>query len=149
MNVDDILVPVDFSQCSLRALDFAMSLVEKSGDITLLHVIDADFVSRVSDEGFADRESATNQLRQRAEEKLQDLVTKGADSGLRMTSMVVIGKPFAEILRIATDLHFKIIVMGIRGQRERNIEELLFGSTAEKVLRATRIPAICVPDVQE
>jgi nucleotide-binding universal stress UspA family protein len=149
MNVDDILVPVDFSQCSLRALDFAMSLVEKSGDITLLHVIDADFVSRVSDEGFTDRESATNQLRQRAEEKLQDLVTRGADSGLRMTSMVVIGKPFAEILRIAADLHFKIIVMGIRGQRERNIEELLFGSTAEKVLRATRIPAICVPDVQE
>jgi nucleotide-binding universal stress UspA family protein len=149
MNIDDILVPVDFSQCSLGALDFAMSLVEKVGDITLLHVIDADFVSRVSDEGFTDCESATNQLRGKAEERLQDFVTKGSDSGLRMSSMVVIGKPFAEILRIAVDLHFKMIVMGIRGQRERNIEELLFGSTAEKVLRATRIPVICVPDVQQ
>jgi universal stress protein A len=149
MNIDDILVPVDFSPCSLRALDFAVSLVEKSGEISLLHVIDADFVSRMSDEGFTDRESATNQLRQTSEERLQDLVKKGADSGLRMTSMVVIGKPFAEILRVAADLHFKIIVLGIRGQRERNIEELLFGSTAEKVLRATRIPVICVPDVQE
>lgn len=149
MNIDDILVPVDFSRCSLRALDFAVSLVEKSGEVSLLHVIDADFVSRVSDEGFTDRESATNQLRQRGEERLQDLVKKGADSGLRMTSMVVIGKPFAEILRVAADLDFKIIVIGIRGQRERNIEELLFGSTAEKVLRATRIPVICVPDVQE
>lgn len=149
MKIDDILVPVDFSRCSLRALDFAVSLVEKSGEVSLLHVIDADFVSRVSDEGFTDRESATNQLRQNAEERLQDLVKKGADSGLRMTSMVVIGKPFAEILRVAADLDFKIIVLGIRGQRERNIEELLFGSTAEKVLRATRIPAICVPDVQE
>jgi universal stress protein A len=149
MKIDDILVPVDFSRCSLRALDFAVSLVEKSGEVSLLHVIDADFVSRVSDEGFTDRESATNQLRQNAEERLQDLVKKGADSGLRMTSMVVIGKPFAEILRVAADLDFKIIVIGIRGRRERNIEELLFGSTAEKVLRATRIPAICVPDVQE
>ena len=149
MKIDDILVPVDFSRCSLRALDFAVSLVEKSGEVSLLHVIDADFVSRVSDEGFTDRESATNQLRQNAEERLQDLVKRSADSGLRMTSMVVIGKPFAEILRVAADLDFKIIVIGIRGQRERNIEELLFGSTAEKVLRATRIPAICVPDVQE
>lgn len=149
MNIDDILVPLDFSPCSLRALDFAMSLVQKSGDISLLHVIDADFVSRVSDAGFSDRESATNQLREKAEDRLQDIVTKGADSGLRMTSMVVIGNPFAEILRIATDLQFKIIVLGIRGQRERNIEELLFGSTAEKVLRATRLPVICVPDVQE
>ena len=149
MNIDDILVPVDFSPCSLRALDFATSLVQKSGEISLLHVIDADFVSRVNDAGFSDRESATNQLREKAEDRLQDIVTKGADSGLRMTSMVVIGKPFAEILRIAADLHFKIIVLGIRGQRERNIEELLFGSTAEKVLRATRIPVICVPDFQE
>jgi universal stress protein A len=149
MKIDDILVPVDFSRCSLRALDFAVSLVEKSGEVSLLHVIDADFVSRVSDEGFTDGESATNQLRQNAEERLQDLVKKGADSGLRMTSMVVIGKPFAEILRVAADLDFKIIVIGIRGQRERNIEELLFGSTAEKVLRATRIPVICVPDAQE
>ena len=149
MKIDDILVPVDFSRCSLRALDFAVSLVEKSGEVSLLHVIDADFVSRVSDEGFTDRESATNQLRQNAEERLQDLVKKGADSGLRMTSMVVIGKPFAEILRVAADLDFKIIVIGIRGRRERNIEELLFGSTAEKVLRATRIPVICVPDAQE
>ena len=149
MNMDDILVPVDFSPCSLRALDFAKPLIEKSGDILLLHVIDADFVSRVRNEGFTDRESATNHLRQRAEERLQDLVNKGADSGLHMTSMVVIGKPFAEILQVAADLHFKIIVLGIRGQRERNIEELLFGSTAEKVLRATRIPVICVPDVQQ
>src|SRR4029453_7786765 len=149
MKIDDILVPVDFSRCSLRALGFAVSLVEKSGEVSLLHVIDADFVSRVSDEGFTDRESATNQLRQNAEERLQDLVKKGADSGLRMTSMVVIGKPFAEILRVAADLDFKIIVIGIRGRRERNIEELLFGSTAEKVLRATRIPVICVPDAQE
>jgi nucleotide-binding universal stress UspA family protein len=149
MNIDDILVPVDFSPCSLRALDFAMSLVQKSGEISLLHVIDADFVSRVSDAGFSDRESATNQLREKAEDRLQDIVAKGADSGLRMTSLVVIGNPFAEILRIAADLQFKIIVLGIRGQRERNIEELLFGSTAEKVLRGTRIPVICVPDVQK
>jgi nucleotide-binding universal stress UspA family protein len=149
MKIDDILVPVDFSRCSLCALDFASSLVEKSGDISLLHVIDADFVSRVSDEGFSDREDATKQLRQKAEERLQEIAEKGSHSGVRMTSMVVVGKPFAEILRVATDLDFKIIVIGIRGRREKNIEELLFGSTAEKVLRATRIPVICVPDVRE
>ena len=48
MNIDDILVPVDFSPCSLRALDFAMSLVQKSGEISLLHVILASLVLRVA-----------------------------------------------------------------------------------------------------
>jgi nucleotide-binding universal stress UspA family protein len=35
--------------------------------------------------------------------------------------------------------------MGIRGRHQGGIEEILFGSTAEKVLRAARIPVVCVP----
>jgi nucleotide-binding universal stress UspA family protein len=35
--------------------------------------------------------------------------------------------------------------MAIRGRHAARIEELLFGSTAEKVLRGARIPVICVP----
>jgi nucleotide-binding universal stress UspA family protein len=60
--------------------------------------------------------------------------------------MVVVGKPFAEILRVAADLDFEIIVLGIHGRRRGDIEELLFGSTADKVLRGARIPVMCVPD---
>jgi nucleotide-binding universal stress UspA family protein len=59
--------------------------------------------------------------------------------------MIVIGKPFAEILRVASDLDFAMIVLGTHGRGD--IEELLFGSTAEKVLRAARIPVVCVPAV--
>jgi nucleotide-binding universal stress UspA family protein len=49
-----------------------------------------------------------------------------------------------EILKIARDLDLPLIVMGIRGQ-SMPAEELLFGSTAEKVLRGTRVPVLCVP----
>ena len=37
-----------------------------------------------------------------------------------------------------------MIVMGVRG-RSTGAEELLFGSTAEKVLRGARVPVLCVP----
>ncbi|MFN0087799.1 MAG: universal stress protein [Blastocatellia bacterium] len=37
------------------------------------------------------------------------------------------------------------IVMGKRGRRQGDIEEILFGSTAEKVLRGTRVPVVFVP----
>jgi nucleotide-binding universal stress UspA family protein len=49
-----------------------------------------------------------------------------------------------EILKITRDLDFPMIVMGMRG-RSSPPEELLFGSTAEKVLRGARIPVLCVP----
>jgi nucleotide-binding universal stress UspA family protein len=147
MKIDDVLVPVDFSTNSMRALDFAVSLVEPAGAIYLLHVIDSDFVSRLSDAGFADPDSAITRMRDDAERRLRELVNGRGGSGLEMESMVVIGKPFAEILRVAMDLDFQMIVLGIHGRAGGSLEELLFGSTAEKVLRGARIPVVCVPEM--
>jgi nucleotide-binding universal stress UspA family protein len=148
MKIEDILVPIDFSTGSLNALDYALALIDPSGEIYLLHVIDSDFIERLSAEGFCDAETAREQLRKKAEEQLQSVVQERSADGVRIESMVVIGKPFAEILRVAADLDFSLIVMGIRGQHQGGIEEILFGSTAEKVLRAARIPVMCVPPGQ-
>jgi nucleotide-binding universal stress UspA family protein len=147
MKIEDVLIPIDFSTGSLQALDYALQLVDPSGEVYLLHVIDADFIERVRAEGFCDAETALGQMRVKAETQLQEIAQQHAASGIRIESMVVIGKPFAEILRVAADLKFGLIVMGIRGQHQGGIEEILFGSTAEKVLRAARIPVMCVPPV--
>ena len=101
MKIEDILAPIDFSPGSLRALDYALAMVDPGGEVYLLHVIDADFLARVSDEGFCGAETARAQI--------------------------------------------SLIVMGIRGRHQGGIEEILFGSTAEKVLRAARIPIVCAP----
>ena len=145
MKIEDILVPIDFSPGSLRALDYALAMVDPGGEVYLLHVVDDDFLARVDDEGFCDAETARAQMQRRAEEQLQKIAQKFSLLNVRIESMVVVGKPFAEILRIAADLHFSMIVMGIRGRHQGGIEEILFGSTAEKVLRAARIPVVCVP----
>ncbi len=145
MDITDILVPIDFSTNSLQALEFALSLVQQEGEVYLLHVIDIDFVTRLSEEGFSEEETAIAQLRRKAEEQLQQIIKEHTRPELNLNSIVVVGKPFAEILRVASELEFQMIVMGIHGRRKRNIEELLFGSTAEKVLRGTRIPVVCVP----
>jgi glycine betaine transporter len=72
-------------------------------------------------------------------------VLEGIDIGqLDVEKMIVIGVPFVEILKITRDLDLPMIVMGIQG-RSTPAEELLFGSTAEKVLRGTRVPVLCVP----
>lgn len=145
MKIEDILVPTDFSPNSLRAFEYALSLIEPGGEIYLLHVIDTDFVARLSLEGFGEAEAALERLRHKAEVQLQELVNEYKPSGIQLETMVVIGKPFAEILRVADDLDFSLIVAGTRGQRGGALEELLFGSTAEKLLRATPIPVVCVP----
>ena len=70
---------------------------------------------------------------------------EGLDTAeVELEKMIVVGLPFVEILKIARDLDLPMIVMGVRG-RSIPAEELLFGSTAERVLRGSRVPVLCVP----
>jgi nucleotide-binding universal stress UspA family protein len=145
LKIRDILVPVDFSPNSLEAVRFAVNLGDPEGEIYLLHVIDSDFVRRLSEEGFQSEDSAIELLRQRASDRMNEILKEHSQLGGRMNSMIVVGKPFAEILRVAVDLDFEMIVLGIHGRHKSDIEQLLFGSTAEKVLRGAANPVVCVP----
>jgi universal stress protein E len=145
MQFKDILVPVDFSPGSLRAIEFAFSLIEPDGEICLLHVIDSDFVAKLSEEGFLEAEAAIDKLRKKSEERLAEAAQRTPSATIQVDTMVVVGYPFAEILRVANDLYFETIVLSIRGKKQGSIEGLLFGSTAEKVLRGAQIPIFCVP----
>jgi nucleotide-binding universal stress UspA family protein len=140
----EILVPMDFSACSVNALRVAVGMAAPEGDLTLLHVIDEEFVERVVAAGMGSTEELRNHLKEMAESNFNN-VLEGLDAGkVNIETMIVVGIPFVEILKIARDLDLPLIVMGIRGQ-SMPAEELLFGSTAEKVLRGTRVPVLCVP----
>jgi len=140
----EILVPMDFSPCSVNALKVAVGMAAPEGDLTLLHVIDEEFVKEVVATGLGSTEDVRKRLKDQAEANFVTTL-EGLDTGkIDIEKMIVVGLPFVEILKIARDLDLPMIVMGIRG-RSTPPEELLFGSTAEKVLRGTRVPVLCVP----
>ena len=144
LKATDILVPVDFSATSLNAVRVALGIAAPDGDVTMLHVIDKDFVEDAVAAGMGSSEDITARMRTQAEANF-DGALEGIDAGeVEIERMVVVGYPFVEILKIARDLDLPMIVMGVRG-RSTPSEELLFGSTAEKVLRGTRVPVLCVP----
>lgn len=140
----EILVPIDFSSCSVNALRVAAAMAVPDGDLTLLHVIDEEFIDGAVAAGLGSTEDMRQRLKEQAEANFSTML-EGLDTGnVNMERMIVVGLPFVEILKIARDLDLPMIVMGIRG-RSTPAEELLFGSTAEKVLRGTRVPVLCVP----
>ncbi|HZI20771.1 MAG TPA: universal stress protein [Pyrinomonadaceae bacterium] len=140
----DVLVPVDFSPTSINAVRVAVGIAEPGGDVTLLHVIDRDFVEDAVAAGMGSSDEITERLRRQAEVNLDSALEGVETSGVDVERMIVVGSPFVEILKIARDLDLPMIVMGVRG-RSTQAEELLFGSTAEKVLRGARVPVLCVP----
>jgi len=140
----EILVPIDFSPCSANALRVALGMAAPDGDVTLLHVIDEQFIHDAEAAGLGTAEEITSRLRTRTEASFVSLL-EGIETGsVDIDRMTVIGVPFIEILKIARDLDLPMIVMGVKG-RSTPPEEVLFGSTAEKVLRGARVPVLVVP----
>jgi universal stress protein A len=140
----EMLVPVDFSPCSVNALRVAIGMAAPDGDLTLLHVIDQQFIDDAVVAGLGSSEDIRNRLKEQAESNFSTML-EGIDTGtVDIEKMTVVGLPFVEILKIARDLDLPMIVMGVRG-RSTPPEEILFGSTAEKVLRGSRVPVLCVP----
>jgi universal stress protein A len=140
----EILVPIDFSPCSVNALKVAIGMAAPEGDLTLLHVIDQEFVDDAVAAGLGSGEDIRNRMKEQAEASFSSML-EGIDAGkVNIEKMTVVGLPFVEILKIARDLDLPMIIMGVRG-RSTPPEELLFGSTAEKVLRGSRVPVLCVP----
>ncbi len=145
LKATDILVPVDFSATSLNAVRVAVGLASPEGDLTLLHVIDKEFIDGAVAAAMGSAEEITTRLRELAEANFASLLEGVETNEANVERMIVVGVPFIEILKIARDLDLPMIVMGMRGQSTQEAEELLFGSTVEKVLRGTRVPVLCVP----
>jgi nucleotide-binding universal stress UspA family protein len=137
-----VLVAVDFEPPSRRALQTALSWYGGTADVTAIHVVDVGVAARVAAAGISTQAFATARMRERAEAQFDDLVR--AMPGARFERMVVEGIPFVEVTKLAADLECDLIVVGARSA-EAGLEHLLFGSTSEKVLRAARVPVLCVP----
>jgi nucleotide-binding universal stress UspA family protein len=136
-----LLCPVDFSESSLAAFDFALSLAkEGDADLTMLHV----FEWPEDGEPLATRSfSVPEYLRDREDEaraKLDALVPDGARDWCRLHTRLAHGKPYREILGIASDDDADLIVMGVHGRNA--IDLMLFGSTTNQVVRRATCPML-------
>lgn len=136
-----ILVAMDFSPGSLRAFDMVLSRRAAGTDITLLHVVDTSIVERISRAGLMEEAETLTRMKSAAEREMAALIAERGVEGVQ--PMIVQGLPFVEIVKVARDLDLDLIVVGLRGTA--GMEHVLFGGTAEKVLRTASRPVLCVP----
>lgn len=138
-----VLVPVDFSVCSLSALTIAR-VVAPNAVIALFHAYEVPFESRMRfagvDEGVIDRYRAA--ARQEALQKLEALCDEAGlpPHSARLTA--VEGDPAPSILRQEQERDCDLIVMGKRGAG--TIEELLLGSVTRQVLVQSQADVLVV-----
>ena len=148
MNVEILfnclLVPTDFSPNSWTAFQYALGLVDRNdSEIVVVHAIDVDLVNQIVQFGFGDHNSVLDQIKRNARSQLQ-AYSDVSDETTRIDTLVCEGEPFFEIIQKSDNFAVDAIVMSKFGQ-SRQPKSLLFGSTAEKVIRGSKKPVIVLP----
>jgi glycine betaine transporter len=148
IKFNSLLVPVDFSPASEAALMRALSLASSAeSNVIVFHVLEPTLIEFAVDHGWGSHHEVTSQMRVKAEEKLQ-AYRRLSSQRVEIDTLISEGVPFIEILKKAKDFAVDAIVIGKIGVRGK-IEKLLFGSTAEKVLRASVFPVIVLPQDED
>jgi nucleotide-binding universal stress UspA family protein len=138
-----IVCAIDFSDASLRALEYAMSLAQESdATLVLMHVVDwAAETWAVGTHGAALAEY-TSARKTEAERLLRDAVPAPAREWCTPEILVTEGKPWREILRVAGDRKADIVVLGVLGRGA--VDLTLFGSTTHHIVREASCPVLTV-----
>jgi len=149
--IKTILVGVDGSENSYRALDFALDLAEKfDASVSILNVSESLGMAAVPQESPAYPSGNGNtamfgkDLRKIHDEILSRSVAhaKTIKPNVAVSSMIKVGDPALEIVNTAKEGGFDVIVVGHKGLSK--MQELFLGSISEKVANLTPCPVIIV-----
>jgi nucleotide-binding universal stress UspA family protein len=140
MKLDNILVPIDFSDHSLAALALARELAEKfDATLHLLHVYPLP-VAVPSPYGPTVPPDFSAQVESAVRNHLDEWQQKHLASGQTASTHVKAGNASLTIVDIASNVDADLIVMGTRGLT--GMKHVLLGSTTERTVRLAPCPVL-------
>jgi nucleotide-binding universal stress UspA family protein len=144
VKFDNVLVPIDFSERSLEAIEFVLPWLKRIGaELHLAHVFEPDYP--FSSMAALPLIVPELEVGRRVRRHLKD-VAENYSVQLRQENIHAIkGRPFEEICRLARDRGIDLIVTSTRGHT--GLKHLLLGSTAERVVRYSPCPVLVMRPV--
>jgi nucleotide-binding universal stress UspA family protein len=144
-QVRQILLPTDFSGCANYALPYAAAVARASGaKIICINVVEP-IVPAVGYTGLAESmpiADISEQLEDSAERELPQVMQCEELHGLDVEEVIAHGDAAAEIVRVAEERKVDLIVISSHGRT--GLGRIIFGSTAEAVVRHAHCPVLVV-----
>lgn len=143
LQIHRILAPTDFSEHSYHALEYAREFAQRWGaELHLLNVIEPSVLptdAGLAPLGIVDLE---NELASGAERAMTELRARPELQGLPVITAIAHGRASSAIIQYAADNQIGLIVIATHGRT--GLGHLLFGSTAERVVREAPCPVLTI-----
>ena len=140
-----LLVGVDFSECSDRALEYAANRAEASkGQLIVTHVIEWSPFSFNTPQENEQRHKRREEELERAHKELVDpLVTRLRERGIFARGVIRHGHPAQTLSAVGDEFGATNIIIGKTGSSR--IKAQLFGSVANTLIQLSKLPITVVP----
>lgn len=151
IKIERILVPVDFSESSAKALRYGEEIARDRGSrLLVLHVIHQRIIDSIQDmstKGYKGEfvEVLKRVLTERRDE-LERFVPESMREGIEVELEVRKGKPADEVIKFARETRTDLIIMGTTGRSA--LEVALVGSVARTVTNHAPCPVLVVRPVE-
>lgn len=140
MQLKRLLVPIDFSECSVKALQYALPFARQfGGSLTLLHVVQVYPSPEVVDVNLP---LVERRMQESAITELKTLAEREVGADIPTETVVRLGQPYAEIVEEARARRSDLIVLSTHGYT--GLRHFLLGSTAERIVRHAPCPVFVV-----
>jgi len=146
MAIERILVPIDFSQSSLKALDEAVEFSRPyEAELILLFVVERGFYESpllVPDSGALLKHQA-----RAAEENLEEICKSLGKRGVTCRTVVASGVAYQAIVETAKRVHANLIVISTHGRT--GLAHISIGSVAERVVQHAACPVLVIRTLEK
>ncbi len=143
IDLNRILVPIDFSEHSKRALKYAIPFAQQFiASIDLIYVVEPTIYPADFSFGQAGFPNVEEELRASGSNELDTLIKKEIAGRVPANKVIRTGKPSYEIIQYAREAKMDLIIIATHGHS--GMEQILFGSTTEKVVRKAPCPVLVV-----
>jgi nucleotide-binding universal stress UspA family protein len=140
---EHILVATDFSDAATAGVAYALSLAQEANSrLTVLHVVEPPAATEEDEWLTRAGDSILERMKAGARTQLAQVVPAAARDWCRVTERLEVGRSYREILRVASEEHAGLVVLGAHGHAV--LERMFFGSTAHHVVRRAPCPVLTV-----
>ena len=147
-SIDHILVPVDFSQCSFEALEYAIQFAERvAARLTIFHAVHLNYAYIAEGYAMVDLPVLIDQAGRDAEREMQRFVGLAKFRNVKFETAVAAVPPGPDICEFADKREVDLIITATHGRT--GLKHLLMGSVAERVVRHARQSVLVVPSHPE
>ncbi|HWL89393.1 MAG TPA: universal stress protein [Polyangiaceae bacterium] len=140
LSLRKVLVPVDFTESSDRALDYALELAARfDASVFVMHAYEVP-VYGFPDGAFIANGDVAARISTAAQKALDALVDARKSKGISLRGILRTGVAWEEANAVADELDADLIVISTHGRR--GLARALLGSVAENIIRTTPRPVL-------